>query len=279
MAATLFSTSLSPQFLSLPSSSSSSKPAPSAFFPSKLPQLRALAAAGWRHSLAPLAVAVSSDVDTEDAEESSGEFSEDLRVFVGNLPFSVDSAQLAGLFEQAGSVEMVEVIYDKLTGRSRGFGFVTMSTVEEVEEAVEQLNGYVLDGRTLKVNSGPPPPRDQSSPRGFREQSGGFREQSGGFRQQSSRGPSGGDNRVYVGNLSWNVDDAALQNLFNKQGSVLAARVIYDRESGRSRGFGFVSYGSSDEVEKAVSNLDGTDLDGRQIRVTVAEARQPRREY
>uniref|UniRef100_A0ACD5YL95 Uncharacterized protein n=1 Tax=Avena sativa TaxID=4498 RepID=A0ACD5YL95_AVESA len=284
MAATLFSTSLSPQFLSLPSStSSSSKPAPSAFFPSKLPQLRALAAAGWRHSLAPLAVAVSSDADTE---ESSGEFSEDLRVFVGNLPFSVDSAQLAGLFEQAGSVEMVEVIYDKLTGRSRGFGFVTMSTVEEVEEAVEQLNGYVLDGRTLKVNSGPPPPRDQSSPRGFREQSGGFREQSGGFRQQSggfrqqsSRGPSGGDNRVYVGNLSWNVDDAALQNLFNKQGSVLSARVIYDRESGRSRGFGFVTYGSSGEVENAVSNLDGADLDGRQIRVTVAEARQPRREY
>jgi nucleolin len=114
------------------------------------------------------------------------------------------------------------------------------------------------------VNSGPPPPRDQSSPRGFREQSGGFREQSGGFRQQSggfrqqsSRGPSGGDNRVYVGNLSWNVDDAALQNLFSKQGSVLAARVIYDRESVRSRGFGFVSYGSSDEVERAVSNLDG----------------------
>ena len=243
--------------------------------PSKLPQLRALAAAGWRHPLAPLSVAVSSDVETEDAEESTGEFSEDLRVFVGNLPFSVDSAQLAGLFEQAGSVEMVEVIYDKLTGRSRGFGFVTMSTVEEVEEAVEQFNGYVLDGRTLKVNSGPPPPRDQSSPRGFREQS-----SRGGFRQQSStRGPSGGDNRVYVGNLSWNVDDSALANLFNEQGNVLGARVIYDRESGRSRGFGFVTYGSTEEVDKAVSNLDGTDLDGRQIRVTVAEARQPRREY
>lgn len=106
MAATLFSISLSPQFLSLPSSSSF-KPAPSAFFPSKSPQHRALAFAGWRHPLAPLAVAVavSSDVETEVAQE----FSEDLRVFVGNLPFSVDSAQLAGLFEQAGSVEMVEV--------------------------------------------------------------------------------------------------------------------------------------------------------------------------
>ena len=52
---------------------------------------------------------VSLNVDMEDAEESSGEFSEDLRVFVGNLPFSDDSAQLAGLFEQAGSIKMVEV--------------------------------------------------------------------------------------------------------------------------------------------------------------------------
>ncbi|MEI4884350.1 RNA-binding protein, partial [Klebsiella pneumoniae] len=75
-----------------------------------------------------------------------------------------------GLFEQAGTVEMVEVIYDKLTGRSRGFGFVTMSTVEEVEAAVEQFNNYEIDGRPLRVNSGPPPPKQDSfgsrAPRG-----------------------------------------------------------------------------------------------------------------
>lgn len=57
-----------------------------------------------------MAVAVSSEVEEEEGgAESEGEFAEDLKVFVGNLPFSVDSAQLAGLFEQAGSVEMVEV--------------------------------------------------------------------------------------------------------------------------------------------------------------------------
>ncbi|KAF0911787.1 hypothetical protein E2562_012288 [Oryza meyeriana var. granulata] len=261
MAAALFSTALSPQLLPL-SSSSSSRPTSSLSFPSKQqPLLRALTVAGRRISpFVPVAVAMSEEVETEDAEEEGSEaeeFSEDLRVFVGNLPFSVDSAQLAGLFEQAGSVEMVEVIYDKLTGRSRGFGFVTMSTVEEVEAAVEQFNGYILDGRSLRVNSGPPPPRDQSSP----------------------RAPRGEANRVYVGNLSWGVDNAALANLFSGEGEVLEARVIYDRESGRSRGFGFVTYGSAEEVENAVSNLDGTDLDGRQIRVTVAESRQPRRQY
>ncbi|KAL6878283.1 hypothetical protein ACP4OV_012453 [Aristida adscensionis] len=281
MAATLFSTSLSPQFLSF-----SSRPTPSVTPPaaaaSGLPQLRALsAAAGWR-PLLPVraAAAVTEELDAEEEAGGEGELSEDLRVFVGNLPFSVDSAQLAGLFEQAGSVEMVEikedgqartcgvpicgnlceigsVIYDKLTGRSRGFGFVTMSSVEEVEAAVEQFNGYVLDGRSLRVNSGPAPPREQSSP----------------------RGPRGEGNRIYVGNLSWGVDNSALANLFNEQGEVLEARVIYDRESGRSRGFGFVTYGSTEEVENAIEKFDGAELDGRQIRVTVAESRPPRRQY
>jgi nucleolin len=110
MAAALFSTSLSPSFLAL----SSPKPAAgaaaaSAFLPSRLP-LRAVSAPG-RRVFEPVAVAVSSEYETEGAEQEEGaeEFSEDLKLFVGNLPFSVDSAQLAGLFEQAGSVEMVEV--------------------------------------------------------------------------------------------------------------------------------------------------------------------------
>ncbi|RLN19827.1 RNA-binding protein CP29B, chloroplastic-like [Panicum miliaceum] len=260
MAATLFSTSLSPQFLSLSAKPTPATPFATAAFPSGAPQLRALSvAAAWR-PLAPVraAAAVAEELEAEgQAGGEKEEFSADLRIFVGNLPFSVDSAQLAGLFEQAGSVEMVEVIYDKLTGRSRGFGFVIMSSVEEVEAAVEQFNGYVLDGRSLRVNSGPAPPREQSSP----------------------RGPRGEANRVYVGNLSWGVDNSALANLFNEQGEVLEARIIYDRESGRSRGFGFVTYGSSEEVENAISNLDGAELDGRQIRVTVAESRPPRQQY
>uniref|UniRef100_A0A804LKZ4 RRM domain-containing protein n=1 Tax=Zea mays TaxID=4577 RepID=A0A804LKZ4_MAIZE len=253
MAATLFSTSLLPQFLSLSAKPAAAAPSAAAF-PSGLPQLHALSAAavGFR-PLEPVRAAATAAVTEElEAEGRSGgdEFSDDLRVFVGNLPFSVDSAQLAGLFEQAGSVEMVEVIYDKLTGRSRGFGFVTMSSVEEVE---------VLDGRSLRVNSGPPPPRDRSSP--------------------SPQRPRGDANRVYVGNLSWGVDNSALANLFSEQGEVLEARIIYDRESGRSRGFGFVTYGSAEEVENAISNLDGADLDGRQIRVTVAESKPPRQQY
>ena len=117
MAAALFSTSLSTSFLAL----SSPKPAAtaaSAFLPFRLP-LRAVSAPG-RRVFEPVAVAVSSEYETEGAEQEEGaeEFSEDLKLFVGNLPFSVDSAQLAGLFEQAGSVEMVEVYTSLFTSPS-----------------------------------------------------------------------------------------------------------------------------------------------------------------
>ncbi|XWS66880.1 hypothetical protein CRYUN_Cryun05aG0238800 [Craigia yunnanensis] len=213
-------------------------------------------------------VAVSSEYGQEeelfgsDDGERAPSFSPDLKLFVGNLPFSVDSAQLAGLFGSAGNVEMVEVIYDKITGRSRGFAFVTMSTMEEVEAAAQQFDGYELEGRAMRVNSGPPPPRrEEFSPRGAR-----------------GSATMGASTRVYVGNLSWDVDDLALETLFSEQGKVVEAKVVYDRESGRSRGFGFVTYNSAEAVDSAIKSLNGVDLDGRPIRVSVAESR-PRRQF
>ncbi|KAL7220712.1 hypothetical protein ACSBR2_013572 [Camellia fascicularis] len=62
---------------------------------------------------------------------------------------------------------------------------------------------------------------------------------------------------VYVGNLSWAIDDLALKTLFIEQGKVIEAKVVYDKDSGRSRGFGFVTFGSSDEVNNAIESLDG----------------------
>ncbi|MCE3049872.1 hypothetical protein HAX54_046026 [Datura stramonium] len=212
--------------------------------------------------------------DDVDAEEEPN-FSPDLKLFVGNLPFSVDSAALAELFERAGNVEMVEVIYDKLTGRSRGFGFVTMSTKAEVEAAEQQFNGYEIDGRALRVNSGPAPNKRENSSfggaRGGRSENSSFGGARGGRSFDSS-------NRVYVGNLSWGVDDLALRELFSEQGKVVDAKVVYDRDSGRSRGFGFVTYSSAKEVNDAIDSLNGIDLDGRSIRVSVAEER-PRRQF
>ncbi|XP_057424293.1 29 kDa ribonucleoprotein A, chloroplastic-like [Lotus japonicus] len=242
-------------------------------------------------------VAVSSEFDQEedtfsdDAETRS--FAPDHKVFVGNLPFSVDSAQLAELFQDAGNVEVVEVIYDKMTGNSRGFAFVTMSSAAEAEAAAQQFNNYELEGRALRVNSGPPPKNEN---RGFNENprfrnnsfnrggSDSYRGGSDGYRGGGSDGYRGGgsssysENRVHVGNLAWGVDNAALESLFREQGRVVDAKVIYDRESGRSRGFGFVTFSSPDEVNSAIRSLDGADLNGRAIKVSQADSK-PKREF
>jgi RNA recognition motif-containing protein len=75
------------------------------------------------------------------------------RLYVGNLPFSVDETSLRSLFEQNDrTVEEVKLITDRDTGRPRGFGFVEMSNSEDADKAISELNGYEMDGRQLTVN-------------------------------------------------------------------------------------------------------------------------------
>lgn len=78
------------------------------------------------------------------------------KLFVGNLSYTVDDNQLKGLFEQAGTVESATIITDKYSGRSKGFGFVEMSTMEEAQKAIDTLNGYELDSRKLNVSEAKP---------------------------------------------------------------------------------------------------------------------------
>jgi len=73
-------------------------------------------------------------------------------LFVGNLPYSMDDAQLNDAFAQAGTVASAKVIKDKYSGRSRGFGFVEMASDEEAKKAIEMLNGKDIGGRPLVVN-------------------------------------------------------------------------------------------------------------------------------
>jgi RNA recognition motif-containing protein len=79
-----------------------------------------------------------------------------MKLYVGNLSFDTSKDDLQTMFAAAGTVESVSLIEDRETGRSRGFGFVEMSTKEEGAAAVDQFNGKDLDGRTLKVNEAKP---------------------------------------------------------------------------------------------------------------------------
>jgi cold-inducible RNA-binding protein len=82
--------------------------------------------------------------------------------------------------------------------------------------------------------------------------------------------------KLYVGNLSFGVSDSDLQNLFQPHGTVQSAQVIMDRETGRSKGFGFVEMGSDEQAQAAIGALNGQDVNGRALNVNEARPREDR---
>jgi len=82
--------------------------------------------------------------------------------------------------------------------------------------------------------------------------------------------------KLFIGNLSFSVTDASLQDMFSQQGTVESARVITDRDTGRSKGFGFVEMSTDDEAAQAIKALNGADMGGRALNVSEAKPQAPR---
>lgn len=107
------------------------------------------------------------------------------KLYVGNLPHSTTENELQGLFASYGNVQSAQVIVDRDTGRSKGFGFVEMSADSEAQAAIDALNGQEFGGRPLTVN--------EARPR--EERTGGGMRSGGGFRDDRRGGGSGGPRR------------------------------------------------------------------------------------
>jgi RNA recognition motif-containing protein len=97
------------------------------------------------------------------------------KLYVGGLPYSVTDGQLQEIFAAHGTVESARVISDKFTGQSRGFGFVEMSSGSEAQQAINNLNGTQLEGRTLTVNEAKPMAQRDNRGGGGRDNRGGGR--------------------------------------------------------------------------------------------------------
>jgi RNA recognition motif-containing protein len=110
------------------------------------------------------------------------------KLYVGNLPFSTTEGMLQDLFSAVGTVESCRLITDRDSGRSKGFGFVEMSTDEEAEKAISELNGKEMEGRALTVNEARP--QEPRSGGGFGGGGGGGSR--GGFGGGGGRGGKGG---------------------------------------------------------------------------------------
>ncbi len=120
------------------------------------------------------------------------------KIYVGNLPFSATSESLNEMFSKFGTVDSAKIVMDRDTGRSKGFGFVEMSTGDEAAQAIEKLNGSDLGGRSLVVNEARPMEPRENRGGGFGGGRGGDRGGDRGGRGGGggfSRGGNGGGDR------------------------------------------------------------------------------------
>ena len=114
-----------------------------------------------------------------------------MNIFVGSLPFSLQEAELQGIFEEYGEVSSCKIITDKFTGRSKGFGFVEMADDDAAKKAIEELNGAEVGGRAIVVNEA-----EEKKPGERRGGFGGGDRRGGGFGGGDNRGGGGyGGNR------------------------------------------------------------------------------------
>lgn len=170
-----------------------------------------------------------------------------VKLYIGNLDYGTTDSRLRAHFEAYGNITDAFIPMEKGTDRPRGFGFVTFSTREEADKAIQNLDGSELDGRQIRISESKP--------------------------KESSTGPfnSSGlaDVKLFVGNLSFETKVEKIRELFETIGEVKDCYMPAERGGGRPRGFAFVTM-PAQAAEIAMKKLTGEDLDGRNIRIEEA---------
>jgi hypothetical protein len=182
------------------------------------------------------------------------------------LPDSITEDVLRQLFEATGgNVVEVSLPKDRATGRPRGFGFVTLATVEEATSARESLDGSFQGGKSISVRPfQAEPPRREGRPT------------IGG--PMGAGGPAGAPDRtLYVGNLPYDASVEEVEGLITATGAGPVVRVHLPMDpDGRKRGFGFVTMASADAARGAIDALKGADIRGRRLVVNLAHPKGER---
>jgi len=187
-----------------------------------------------------------------------------LEVYVGGISYDATEDALKEHFQECGEIVAVRIPTFEDSGKPRGMAFIQFKDQEAVNKALE-LDGSTHMDRYLKVNvSQPRAPKGDFGGRGGR---GGKR----GFEQRELSEKPEGCTTIFVGNLSYDVDEQTLQDHFADCGEVSSARIAM-KEDGGSRGFGHVEFTTEDAVDKAIEKT-GTEVGGRTIRVDYAGGR------
>ncbi|VVA33768.1 PREDICTED: 28 kDa ribonucleo [Prunus dulcis] len=176
------------------------------------------------------------------------------KLYVVNLPWSLTVVDIKNLFGECGTVTDVEIIKQP-NGKSRGFAFVTMASGEEAQAVIEKFHSHYLVNillstrnvlvLTQKNSVSPPPPNPQIVETRY---------------------------KLYVSNLGWKVRSSHLRDFVSENFKVpVSARVVFSGPSGKSGGYGFLSFATKEEAESAVSSLNGKELMGRPLNLKFSE--------
>ncbi|CAK6949326.1 polyadenylate-binding protein 1A-like [Scomber scombrus] len=172
-------------------------------------------------------------------------------IFIKNLDKSIDNKALYDTFSAFGNILSCKVVCDE--NGSKGYGFVHFETQEAAERAIEKMNGMLLNDRKVFVG---------------RFKSRKEREAELGARAKEFT-------NVYIKNFGDEMDDEKLRELFSKYGNAMSIRVMTD-DSGKSRGFGFVSFERHEDAQKAVDEMNGKEMNGKLIYVGRAQKKVER---
>jgi nucleolin len=192
------------------------------------------------------------------------------RLFLGNLSFKIDDDAIRAFFKDVGELTDIHWVTDKETGKFYGTGFIAFATAAEAKAAVAMAGQNVLD-RPIKI--------DFAQSRGERTPNKSFEKKPFGdkkpFEQRAPTPKPDGCTTVFLGNLSFQIDENAVRTHFANCGEISNIRWV--ERDGQFKGCGFVEFAASEGTDKAVA-LNGSDLMGRAVRVDYS-APKPKKEW
>jgi polyadenylate-binding protein len=185
-------------------------------------------------------------------------------VYIKNFPDGMNEEKLRDLFEAFGKITSYKVMSDE-TGKSRCFGFVAFEDAEAAEDAVNQLNGKEMDGKTVYVG--------RAQKKNERQQE--LRRKFEALKMERLNRYQGVN--LYVKNLDDTIDDEKIRKEFAPYGTITSAKVMI--EEGRSKGFGFVCFSSPEEATKAVTEMNGRIVGSKPLYVALAQRKEDRKAH
>mmetsp|Transcript_4821 Transcript_4821/g.4262 ORF Transcript_4821/g.4262 Transcript_4821/m.4262 type:complete len:430 (-) Transcript_4821:232-1521(-) len=180
-------------------------------------------------------------------------------LFVYHLPASWSDNDLKATFASYGAVVSSTIMKNRATGLSKGFGFVSFDNLTSANSAIAAMNGHEVEGKHLKVEA--------------KKAKGDISYGGGGGASDSTHGPAGCNLFVYHCPNTWMDDD--IKANFSKFGTVVSGTINKDRDTGASKGFGFVSFDNPIAAQQAIQAMNGHEVDGKHLKVELKQAKGP----